>query len=304
MYDKSNPIRFKVINCKNYIYIANEDYYGAKDLTRYLFDGEVPEKTNKDNWFKLSKIPEVVSAKQPDEQVNIRYELKAGYTPTKLMPQIITKEMRDSDEYEEVMGLYTYKYDTIPGKYEPIEFEIKEIYSREDFEFVQNKYRAKTDLITQIEYPEEAYQDRPCKLDSDEMLQIIRSYVKANIDTNVATITSDYDFHFEVKKKIALADPYNILVDTNNTLFSKRKRKPQWVNKMISQKTETIINFKNSSTSTDYGKDCVVAPSIVGENYKDLQNKVEKYLSELMKQINKKYCECPSCKGWGVIEEK
>ncbi len=136
------------------------------------------------------------------------------------------------------------------------------------------------------------------------MLQIIRSYVKANIDTNVADITSDYDFHFEVKKKIALANPYNILIDTNNTLFSKRKRKPQWVNKMISQKTETIINFKNSLTSTDYGKDCVVAPLIVGENYIDLQNKVEKYLSELIKQINKKYCECPTCKGWGIVEEE
>lgn len=159
----------------------------------------------------------------------------------------------------------------------------------------------KTDLLTQIEYPEEAYQDKPCKLDCDEMLKIIRNYVKANIDTNVADITSDYDFHFEVKKKIALADPYNILIDTNNNLFSKRKRKPKWVNRMISHKTETIIDFKNS-TSIDYGKDCVKAPSIIGENYQDLQNKVERYLSELMTQINKKYCECPTCKGWGIIE--
>lgn len=116
------------------------------------------------------------------------------------------------------------------------------------------------------------FQDKPCKLDCDEMLKIIRNYVKANIDTNVADITSDYDFHFEVKKKIVLADPYNILIDTNNNLFSKRKRKPKWVNRMISHKTETIIDFKNS-TSTDFGKDCVKAPSIIGENYQDLQNK-------------------------------
>ena len=98
-----------------------------------------------------------------------------------------------------------------------------------------------------------------------------------------------------------MADPYNILIDTNNNLFSKRKRKPKWVNRMISHKTETIIDFKNS-TSIDYGKDCVKAPSIIGENYQDLQNKVERYLSELMTQINKKYCECPTCKGWGIIE--
>ena len=301
MYSKENPLKLKVINCKNYIYIENEDYYGITDLTRYLFDGEVPEKTNKDRWFKLSDIPKTVFAKQEDKRINIRYELKAGYTATELMPQIITQEMEDTGEYEEVLGLYNYKYDTIPGEYEPIEFEIKEIYSRENFEFVPNKYNAKTDLLTQIEYPEEAYQDKPCKLDCDEMLQIIRNYVKANIDINVATITSDYDFHFEVKKRIPLADPYNILVDKNNSLFNKR-RKPKWVNKMISEKSATIIHFKNSSTYTNYGEDCVVAPSIVGENYQDLQNKVEKYLTDLMSQINKKYCECPTCKGWGVVE--
>lgn len=301
MYSKENPLKLKVINCKNYIYIANENYYGIKDLTRYLFDGEVPEKTNKDEWFKLPDIPKTVFAKQEDKRINIRYELKAGYTATELMPQIITQEMKDTGEYEEVIGLYSYKYDTISGEYEPIEFEIKEIYAREDFEFVPNKYNAKTDLLTQIEYPEEAYQDNPCKLDCDEMLQIIRNYVKANIDINVATITSDYDFHFEVKKRIPLADPYNILVDKNNSLFNKR-RKPKWVNKMISEKSATIIHFKNSSTSTDYGRNCIVAPSIIGENYQDLQNKIEKYLSELMAQINKKYCECPACKGWGIVE--
>lgn len=301
MYEKSNPIKFKVINCKNYIYIANNESYSMRNLTRYLFDGKAPEKTNNNNWFKLSKIPEVVSVEQEDKHINIRYELKAGYTPTKLMPQIITQEMEDTGEYEEVIGLYNYKYDTIPGEYEPIEFEIKEIYSREDFEFVQNVYGAETSLLTQIEYPEEAYQDEPCKIDSKRMLQIIRSYVKANIDTSVATITSDYDFHFEVKKRIPLADPYNILVDKNNSLFNKR-RKPQWVNKMISEKSATIINLKDGSKSSDYGNDCVKAPSIVGENYQDLQNKVEKYLSELMSQINKKYCECPTCKGWGIVE--
>ena len=46
----------------------------------------------------------------------------------------------------------------------------------------------------------------------------------------------------------------------------------------------------------------VKAPSIIGENYQDLQNKVDKFLTELMSQINKKYCECPTCKGWGIIE--
>ena len=27
-------------------------------------------------------------------------------------------------------------------------------------------------------------------------------------------------------------------------------------------------------------------------------------MKKLMEQINKKYCECPNCNGWGIVEEK
>jgi hypothetical protein len=291
-------IKFKVIDCKNYIYISKCDRWNC-DCSKYLFDGKVAESTNRTEWYKIDKIPTVVSEKKPDENINERYELKAGYTANDLMPKVINKDR--VDEYEEVMGLYTYKYDSVPGGYEDIEFNIEKIYEREDFEFIPNKYSAETDLITQIEYPEEVYQDKPCRIDSSHMFKLIREYVKAHIDTSVATIKSDYDFHFQVVKKITLADPYSIRVDMNNSFMNKR-RKPKWVDRMISTKETTIINFKDEVSSRDYGDDCRIAPSIGGENYVDLQNKVENYLSELMKQINKNYCECPNCKGWGIVE--
>ncbi|WP_288682255.1 hypothetical protein [uncultured Eubacterium sp.] len=291
-------INFKVIDCKNYIYISNNNKYYC-NLSGYLFDGNKAEITNREEWYRLDKIPTVVSEKQPNKRINERYELKVGYTPNDLMPKVIIKDQ--IDEYEEVIGLYTYKYDSVPGNYEEIEFSIEKIYEREDFEFVPNKYNAETDLITQIEYPEEAYQDKPCRIDSSHMFELIREYVKAHIDTSVATIKSDYKFHFEVSKKIALANPYSIRVDENNSLFN-RKRKPKWVDRMISNKETIIINFKDKESTNDIGDDCRVAPSITGKNYIDLQNKIENYLSELMKQINKKYCECSNCKGWGVVE--
>ena len=290
-------LNLKVIDCKNYVYISKGKW--NCDCSRYLFDGKAAESTNKVEWYRIDKIPTIVSEKKPDERINERYELKAGYAANDLMPKVIAKDQ--VDEYEEVLGLYTYKYDSIPGGYEDVEFNIEKIYEKEDFVFVPNKYDAQTDLITQIEYPEEAYQDKPCRIDSSQMLKLIREYVKANIDASVATIKSDYDFHFEVAKKIALANPYNIKVDTNYSSMN-RRRKPKWVDKMISTKETTIINFKDKASSSSYGNDCKVAPSIVGENYTDLQNKVENYLSELMKQINKNYCECPNCKGWGIVE--
>lgn len=81
-------------------------------MDNFLFDGQVAEKTNKDKWYKLNKIPSEVLGKKPDERINKRYELKAGYQPTELMPNIITMEMYDSDEYEDIMWLYSLKYDT------------------------------------------------------------------------------------------------------------------------------------------------------------------------------------------------
>ena len=290
-------VEFNIIDCKNYIYITHANGYWH-NIDYYLFDGKVAEPTNNEDWFRLDKIPTSVSKKVDDKYTNQRYELKAGYTPNSMMPQSIP--LNQEEEYKEVLGLYTYKYDLVSGGYEEIEFSIKKIYEREDFTFIPNKYDADTDLITQIEYPEVAYQDKPCRIDSFHMLRIIRQYVKEHIDTSVASIASDYDFHFKVVKKIALSNPYSIKVDTNNSIMNKR-RKPRWVDKMISTKEVTIIEFQDKP-SRDY--DSMVAPSIVGKNYKDLQDKIENYLSDLMTQINKKYCECPTCKGWGIVEEE
>lgn len=293
-------VNFKVIDCGSYIYISSDEY--RVKFSNYLFDGKAAEPTNKSEWYRLDRIPVEVSEKKPAERINIRYELKAGYQPTELLPSVITPEMYENGEYDDVLRLYTFTYDTKEGEFEPIDFQITTIYKREDFTFVPNKYCTETDLLTQIEYPEIAYQDFPCKISSARMYSIIRTYVKNNIDMKYAQVTSDYDFHFEVQRRIPLADPYVIQVDENNSMLNKR-RKPKWVSKTISEKKATILNIVSSSSDVGkYGKDCQLAPSIVGENYADLAQKVDVYLKELMANINKNYCECPHCKGWGVVE--
>lgn len=292
--------KFKVIDCGDYVYISSEDRWQS-GLSCYLFDGQSADRTNKAEWYKLSRIPSEILMRQKDKRVNERFELKAGYSPTELMPSIITMDMYHSEEYDEVIGLYNRKYDTEKGGFEPIEFEISVIYSRKDFEFIPNKYDAKVDLLTQIEYPEEAYQDRPCQLSSEQMFTIIRNHVKRNIDPRCAKVAADYDFHFEVTRSIGLSDPYTKLVDANNS-WANKKRKPKWVTHTIATKEATILNIKSKPSDSDYGKDCCLAPVITGENYEDLTRKVDQYLDELMASINKKYCECTNCKGWGVVE--
>lgn len=296
-------LNLKMIDCGNYVYISqaeNRGYYG--NLSNYLFDGIKAENTNKQYWYKLNKQPETITQKKQNEKINRRYELKAGYTPSDLMPSIITYEQYETDEYDEIIGLYELKYDEVDGGYEEEEFEITTVYSRDNFEFIVKKYNSEVSLITQIEYPEEVWQEKPCKVSSQEMYTIIRNYVKSHIDGKVAQVTSDYDFHFEVSKQIGLANPYTKQVDTNNSWMNKR-RKPKWVTQMVSSKKETILNLKRKHSDSDYGGS-KLAPEIIGENQIDLQNKIDQYLDELMQTINKKYCECPNCQGWGIVEVK
>lgn len=292
---------FKIIDCIDYIYISKNERYNSA-IDNLLFDGEKAEITNKNYWYKLPHIPKSVTVKKPNEQINKRYELKSGYAATELMPQIITMEMYNTDAYDEIIGCYSLKYDEVDGGYEDIEFTIDKIYTKKDFEFVPNTYCATVGLLTEIEYPEEVYQDMPCKLDSKQVFDLIREHVKANINTSIAKVTSDYDFHFEVTRNIGLANPYTKMVDTNSSWMNKR-RKPKWVERMVSDKTVPILNIKTPGSS-DYGKDCAIPSPIIGENYKDLEIKVKNYLEEIMKNINKKYCECPQCQGWGVVEVK
>jgi hypothetical protein len=295
---------FKVIQCKDHIYIsekgASKGYYGS-NIPSLLFDGVAPEKTYKDNWFKLSKIPEKVEKKLPDERINIRYELKEGYTPSDLMPQIINLTSLYDSEYEEVSGLYQQKYDVKDGGFEEIEFSIEVIYKKDDFEWIKVQYASNPDLISGIEFHPDLLQEAPCKISSEEMYGVIRNYVKTNINPLVAKVTSDYDFHFEVKKSVAIAEPYSYSLDLNS---GKKRSRPNWVQKWVSTKEVTILNLKRRSSDSNYGNDCVIAPTFFGKNQLDLEDRVNTYLKDLIDTINKEYIECPHCKGWGVIEKE
>jgi hypothetical protein len=56
--------------------------------------------------------------------------------------------------------------------------------------------------------PEFALHERPCSITSKQTYDIVRYYVKENIDPKQAEVTSDYDFCFTVKKKVAIKPLY------------------------------------------------------------------------------------------------
>jgi len=288
-------LNLNVIQCKDFIYISKGECKNCYStyLSDLMFDGIEATETFKQNWYKLDSIPKKVEKVLPKTQINIRYELKAGYTPSELLPEVI-KEYID----EEISGLYERKYDLSDNGYEELKFTINVIYKKDDFEWVKSNYNSNHDIISQIEFHPDILQEKPCCIYSEEMYKIIRNHVKANINNTVATIKSDYDFHFEVVRKLLLAEPYTVRKDLN-ALYSRRKSK--WVTENICSKEVSILNLKRKSSDNDYGSTCKLAPDIYGKNQLDLENKVNEYLNNLMEDINTQFKECECCKGWGVV---
>lgn len=140
--------------------------------------------------------------------------------------------------------------------------------------------------------------EKPCYIPSSKTYDIIRSYVKQNIDGKYARITSDYDFHFEVAKKIKLMEPTSYTYNANS---NDKRRKPNWITKINQDREIPILNLKRLLTDRDYGKNCTMPDAFIGENYNDMIEKMNKYLEDLIQSINEPYKECEHCKGWGVV---
>lgn len=115
--------------------------------------------------------------------------------------------------------------------------------------------------------------------------------MKANINGKYATITSDYDFCFTVKKVIYhTPEKYTVNIS---------KRKPKYETRY--RRNREIVIFESAPKPYN---NYTVQKSISGENHKDLEMKVDKYLKDLIEEINKPLIECECCKGMGVILDK
>lgn len=292
-------IKIKLIDCDGHMYVKLDGTNGPS-IYSYLFDGVRAESTYLSDWGKIPYIPTDIQLKRPPSHTNGRYILNDDYPVTKNTPKTILQE--DAINYSQVIGLYNpIIYDLVEGDLEQVDFEITVIHKLKDFEIIPKKYNSTVSLITQLEQEEFIHQAFPCKISSSQMFEVIRKYVRKNIDNTVAHISSDYEFHFQVVHKITLADPYTVRIDANQ---GKRNRSPRWVTNLITTKEANILNIKRNLSDSDYGNNCKVAPSFSCNNYKELCDTIDRYLEELMKTINVNYVECSCCKGWGVIPEE
>lgn len=138
--------------------------------------------------------------------------------------------------------------------------------------------------------------NRPCSLSSEQTYKIVRKHILDNIKSKYATVTSDYDFCFTVKKKISIKP-----IHTKTEITKKNGRsyaKPRFTNHSKSHKELEI--FEMTHNGRKY-KGYTVIKGFKGESLSDLAENIRLYLEELIEYINKPLHECQECGGFGSI---
>jgi hypothetical protein len=297
--------------------IENKAYYNS-GLGGLLINNELPQPTFKKDWFKVKEKPTLIQKTIKGTRVNRRYELINKDLKTSLEEVIPYENVFDEDSdmleyFQGIKGLYEFKYDTTEDTLEEVPFDFEEILKIEEIKepnaLLYKRYDSystpvsnlsskdiKYDFVAEIITPSILLHTQPCKLSRKESYDIVRAYIKDNIDPKVAEITSDYNFCFTVKKRIPLAKPYEYEVNVN---AFKGKRKPKYEKRIMKESKVTIFEVAPER----YNSYTVIEP-FVGENQEDLQKNIDAYLSNIIGIINEplKFCSC--CNGTGVIFNK
>lgn len=283
--------QFIIIKTENQGYfitdnVEGKSYFSSK-IPNLKFDDQLLLLSKKEGWYKIKDIPKKVEQKSQDIYINKRYELKQGYPETALTPKTILAE--DFDEESEISGLYSYKFDVIEGQWTPVDFEYDIIEVDKVYEG-KPKYPYSSTIITQLTMHSGLQAESPCFISGSQFYDIIRKYIKANIDGRYAQITSDYDFCLTVQKVIELHAPEKYTVNRGT------EKRPRYETRYNTSKK--IIVF--SSAPKPYNS-YPVQEGLSAANYEELEQKIDDYLKELITEINRPLVECSHCKGTGVV---
>lgn len=288
--------------------------YGLKEL---LFDGKYAKPTYLPEWYVIDLYPAKIEKKGVVYDYR-KYVLKDEYKGCLGFKEEIDYDNRFKFEHE-IDSFYNYEYQKREVNQEVNDLEIEVIIELENFNLPTIEYKAygatnmnaywdgeynitnkgvRHQLIDKMMFPDILLPERPCKFTSKQMYDITRAYIKDNINNKYATISSDYDFCFEVKKKIKKYTPEEV---TYYNIFAKTKKQRNTPHKkIVKYREETIFKMTNSKSKYD---GYPIIEEMTAKNETELKEKVDTWLSELIKKINEPLVECPHCNGLGVISE-
>lgn len=287
----ADELKLIAIKTKTKVYISdnvdNNSYHNGR-LQNYLFDSIAPTKTYKSDWFEIESIPAKIEKQIPKQIIKSWYELREKHHSTGL-PKILNKfDFDEGSEYESVYGLYEAKYEYDDGCLEEVPFKLAVIEELDEFQITRNEFQLQHAILDRITTHPILLTLKPCKLSRKESYEIVRKYIKANIDLRYATITSDYDFCLTVEKRIS-HEPAAYQVNVG-------KRKPKYETRY--NRIRTVKAYETSPEG--YSKYPTIEP-FEGKNEDDLKQNIQNFLDELISVINKPYVECKHCEGKGVV---
>lgn len=298
------------------------DYNYHRTLLKDLyFDGEQPKPSFKANWLTISHFPQGIERKVAGEIINRRQEILDAEMISAKLPAVIyyplPQEMCDEEGDFRYSTLYEYKYDREPDHFEDVQIEWDLVLDVDNFQmppkiefegihkwnyetvpYVINNNSVRHQQLDEMIFPEVLLHNRPCSFTSKTVYDITRQYVLNNIDHSVAEITSNYDFCFEVQKKIPLHVPEKI---TYQNIYARTKRERDKLHTTIKEyRKHTVFEMTNL---VDKYRNYTPIPDMFAENETALEKKMNEWLTGLMAEINRPLCECPHCCGKGIVDQ-
>lgn len=331
MQPQQPVLRLTTFKTKDGLFIASQktDYLGRVAIrSDYIVNGKELQPTHHKAWFLVpdeTEIKTIEVAFSPKETPD-KYVLRDSSLHVEgKIPMLI--DYNDVDGYYDqdedwvwrkhttIQYLYSLTYATVAGGLQAVEFEVADSGSVEgsiskplETKFkIAGKYqsdeieKALKDVVTYSELervltPEFLLHEKPCTLSSKQFFNMIRSYVKENIDKTQARVTSDYDFCFTVRKLVEIK-PYEIKREQLKA-NGKSYRSPKFSYAQV--KNEEITVFEMTSKEDKY-REYPVLDEMKGDSLQDLFDNVKVYLETLVEKINTPIKQCECCKGKGYM---
>lgn len=260
----------------NKVFVKEKDKFSNR-LSQYKlrFDAVERETFHKD-WRVFETVPTTVEEFIKGSEKIIKYKLKDGYVECEKTPLNMTTEdfkcCYDECENSEIRGLYEPVYRKDPD-YWRIAPMVIEVIDSNCAPLLNAKYNYHVKFPGYIDKHMIVQHKLPCYADGDYIFDLIQTAAKINLPDH-CKITSDYDFHFEVKATV----PYQ-----HDPLRHEKK---------------TVIEISKKKY-TYPGR----VSDVNADNYSELEAMIDKIIDTHMNKMKTKIYICPECQGKGWIEE-
>jgi len=291
-------------------------------IFNYFINGASPESTHLKTWAAIDCFPTSVETTKSRGDINHRWVLRDPAYQSEKFPFSFRRDEGQyrcegcwewREDYRTISSLYQLECDKQEDEIVEHPFEIVEhlkveeeidfhgikIPAFSDEGFRKEKYNVteenvRYNIFDQLVVPSIMMPLRPCKLSSKDSYNIVRQFLKENVDARYAEITSDYNFCFTVKKKIILDYPVKQSIDVTPPRGRKKRYETRW------RKSREVQVFEMTWSPECYKGYTPIAP-FEGKNIKDLEENINKFCEDLLSEINSPMEDCPHCHGMGVI---